>query len=70
MEATIVHIGPSADGVARTTYEADDEHTLARRINDAIDEAEAAGRKVQVMLDEKVATLMETHGYVSFVPTR
>ncbi len=66
MEATIVHIGGGRNGLARATYEADDEHTLARRIQTAIDDAEAEGRTVQVMLDEKVAVLMETHGYVSF----
>jgi len=70
MEATIIHVDGGKNGVVRTTYQADDEHTLASRIQAAIDEADADGRDVKVMLDEQVATLMEARGYVSFVPTR
>ena len=70
MEGTILYIGEGRNGLVRATYQADDEHTLANRIQAAIDEADADGRDVKVMLDEQVATLMEARGYVSFVPTR
>lgn len=70
MEATIVRISGDSDGPVRATYEADDEHTLARRIDTALNEAEADGHQVRVELDNRVAMLMEKHGYVSFVPTR
>jgi len=69
MEGTIVYAGERKDGLVRATYHADDEHSLANRIQAAIDEADADGRDVKVMLDEQVATLMEARGYVSFVPT-
>ena len=70
MEATIVRISGDTDGPVRATYEADDEHTLARRIDAALDEAKAAGRQVRIELDNHVAMLMEKAGYVSFLPTR
>ena len=70
MEATIVHISGDTDGPVRATYAADDEHTLARRIDAALNEAKAQGRQVRIELDNHVAMLMEKHGYVSFVPTR
>lgn len=68
MEATIVHVGEDTDGPVRTTYRANDEHTLARRIDAAVGEAEARGERVRVEVDEHVAMLMEQHGYVSFIP--
>ena len=67
MEATIVRISGDTDGPVRTTYEADDEHTLARRIDAALDEAKAKGRQVRVELNNHVAMLMEKHGYVRTV---
>ncbi|MCY4636495.1 MAG: hypothetical protein OXG04_18660 [Acidobacteria bacterium] len=69
MEATIVHIDRGRNGLVRSTCEADDEHTLARRIQAAIDEAESEGRNVKIMVDDQVGTLLESHGYVSFIPT-
>lgn len=70
MEATIVHIGGGPNGLARATYQAKDEHALARRIQTVIDEAHAEGRNVKLVVDDEVGTLLESHGYVSFVPTR
>ena len=49
MEATIVHIDKGSTGIVRSTCEADDEHTLAQRIQTAIDEAESEGRNVKIM---------------------
>lgn len=70
MEGTIVYVGEGRNGRVRATCHADDEHTLARRIQAAIDEADAEGHDVKVVLDEEVGTLMESHGYMSFPPTR
>ena len=70
MEGTIVYAGGRNDGLVRATYHADDEHTLAGRIQAAIDEAESDGHHVKVVLDEEVGTLMEAHGYTSFRPGR
>ena len=69
MEATIVHLSGDTDKPVRATYAADDEHTLARRIDAALEEAKAEGRTVKVEVDDHVGMLMEKHGYVSFIPT-
>ena len=68
MEATIVHIDNGRTGLVRSTCEADDEHTLAERIQAAIDEAESEGRNVKIMVDDHVGTLLACQGYVSFIP--
>ncbi len=69
MEATIVHVGGNNTGLVRATYEADDEHTLARRIDAAVDEARAEGREVRIEVANDVMLLMEKHGYACFVTT-
>ncbi|MYD88257.1 MAG: hypothetical protein F4018_07625 [Acidobacteria bacterium] len=63
MEATIVHVGGNSTGLVRATYEADDEHTLARRIDAAIDQAKTEGREVRIEITNDVMLLMEKHGY-------
>ena len=69
MEGTILYTGERKDGLVRATYHAEDEHTLARRIQAAINEADAEGHDVKVLLDEQVGALMEAQGYVSFPPS-
>ncbi len=68
MQATIVHIDRGRNGLVRSTCEADDEHTLAQRIQAAIDKAEAEGHNVKIMVDDHVGTLLACQGYVSFIP--
>ncbi|MCY4635085.1 MAG: hypothetical protein OXG04_11390 [Acidobacteria bacterium] len=68
MEATIVHINKGRTGLVRSTCEADDEHTLAERIQAAIDKAESEGHNVKIMVDDHVGTLLACQGYVSFIP--